>query len=313
MKSQEKINLNLGNNISGSPMSIAGFKYSNGTGPSIYIQGGTHGGEITFPIFRLLNEFLKSSSDWSGTVTLIPISNPISWNQRSYFHTVGKFSHNDGKDWNRSFPGNPEGSISERISNLIFSEAVKHDVVIDLHTSRISNPFFIISRSDLVQHCASSGVLPIYLAPTTQSNFPLPDAIDNAGKKGFTLECGSHDSMDENNSKKCFEAILNIMRIEGLLNDSEKVFVKKDSFVYSQYKNYYSPISGFVEYLHPLEKKITKGEVLFVVYPSDNLDNKVEVVADNDCIIMKYQTTHIATIGDELVTVVSMDNIKNVA
>lgn len=304
MNKKEIFTLSIGNNITGSPLSVTGYRFSKGTGPSIYIQGGTHGGEITFPIFKLLNNFLENNSEWVGTITLIPLAHPVSWNQRSYFYTVGKFDNYNGKDWNRSFPGNPDGSTTERISHMIFSEASKHDLVIDLHTSRISNPFVIVSREDLVSYGTDSGILPTYLAPKTSSNFVLPDAIDNIGKKGITIECGSHDSMDNNNFQICFEAILNIFRKEGLLNDNKELKTAEKSFVFNKYDTYFAPISGFVEYLHPIEKDIKKGDILYKIHASDSLDNSLDIIAREDCFIMKYQPSHIATIGDEIVMVV---------
>lgn len=309
MNSRQQFTLTIGNNINGAPLSVIGYRFSNGNGPAIYIQGGTHGGEVTFLIFKLLNNFLLSNTDWEGTVTLIPISQPISWNQKAYHTTAGKFSFSDGKDWNRSFPGNPDGSIADRCADMIFKEASRHDLVIDLHTSRVSKPFSIISREDLVSHCLKSGILPTYLAPKMTTNLPLPDAIDNFGKKGITIECGSHDTLDQQNSQLCFESILNLMRLEGALKDLIKPKVNQGSFVYSKYFTYFAPMSGFVEFIKPLEKTAKKGEVLYLLHISDNLGETKEIVAEEDCMVMKYQASHIATVGDEVVTVVNLKDI----
>lgn len=304
MNIKEQFRLSIGSNINGSPLSVTGYRFSRGNGPAVYIQGGTHGGEITFPIFRLLNDFLLKNENWKGTVTLIPITNPISWNQRSQFYTVGKFNYYDGKDWNRSFPGNEEGSTAERCAHMIFTEASKHDIVIDLHTSRLSKPFFIVSRKDLIEYGICSGILPTYLSPAMKTSLPLPDAIDVIGKKGITIECGSHDSIDKENIRQCFDAVLNLMRLEGLLNDSQKPKIVNNSFVFIGYDTYFAPASGFVEYIHPLEKSLKKGDILYRLNVSDALDKTLDILAREDCIIMKYQPTHIATIGDQVVMVV---------
>ncbi len=303
MASEEKFTLSIGNNITGSPLSILGYRLSQGNGASLYIQGGTHGGEVTFLVFKMLYNFLKTNTNWAGMITLIPLAHPVSWNQRSYFYTSGKFNNYDGKDWNRSFPGNEEGSTSARISHILFSEAIKHDLAIDLHTTRTSKPFVIVGREDLVSYGTSSGILPTYLAPKASFNYPFTDAIDNSGKKGITLECGSHDSMDIEDIKLCFEAVLNMMRKEGLLKDKD-INTKANSFVYTEYDTYFSPVSGFLEYINPLEKMVNKGDVLYKIHPSDSLDKIIDILAREDCIIMKYQRTHIATVGDEVVTTV---------
>ena len=171
MISKEQFTLSIGNSISGSPLSVLGYRFSQGTGPSIYIQGGTHGGEITFPIFKMLSDFLTKSADWNGMVTLIPLSHPLSWNQRYYFYTAGKFDNYNGKDWNRSFPGDKDGSTTQRCSHMIFEEASKHDLVIDLHTSRISNPFVIVAREDLVEYGGISGIHRCYRQRRQKRNY----------------------------------------------------------------------------------------------------------------------------------------------
>ncbi|MCX6757271.1 MAG: succinylglutamate desuccinylase/aspartoacylase family protein [Candidatus Nomurabacteria bacterium] len=302
---KEKFTLSIGDNITGSPLSVLGYRFSQGNGSSIYIQGGTHGGEITFPIFKMLSNFLEKNTEWQGTVTLIPLSHPISWNQRHYYYTAGKFDNYNGKDWNRSFPGNKDGSTTERISKMIFDEAIKHDLILDLHTSRRSKPFTIVSREDLVEYAINSGILPIYLAPKSSSNFPFTDAIDNAGKKGITIECGSHDSMNQDDFSLSFNAVLNVFRKEKLLNDNIELKKVDGVFVFEKYETYFAPISGFVEYLQPLEKLVKKGEILYRIHASNSLNEAIDVLAIENSIIMKYQSTHIATIGDEVVTVVT--------
>ena len=73
----EKFTLTMGKAIGGGDLSVVGYRFGSGS-PTTYIQGGTHGGEITYPIFRKLYERL-SEAGLKGTVTLVPISNPISW------------------------------------------------------------------------------------------------------------------------------------------------------------------------------------------------------------------------------------------
>lgn len=311
MNTREEFTLSVGASITGADLLIKGYRYKNGNGPAVYIQGGTHGGEVTFSVFKLLNEFLLQSEEWNGLVTLVPISNPFSWNQRVHYSTIGKFNFYDGKDWNRSFPGNNDGSTSERWASAIFTEAQKHDFVIDLHTSRNSLPFNIISREDLLSVCRDTGLPFTYLASKMKGGMPLPDAIDAISGKGITIECGSHDSMDKENAQKSFEAILNIFRSIGLLNDNKEKNIS-ESVYFTKYDSYFAPESGFVEYVNPLGASIKKGELLYILNTSKNLGEVVNIYAREDCTIMKYQPTHITWIGDEVVMVLNdKDKIKN--
>ena len=102
-----------------------------------------------------------------------------------------------------------------------------------------------------------------------------------------------------------------MLRKEELLKDNVELKTDAHAFVFNGYHTYFAPVSGFIEYVHPLEKKIKEGELLYRIHVSDSLDKTSDIIAQTDCIIMKYQPTHIATVGDEVVMVVDLSEIKN--
>ncbi len=117
-----------GNNSSGIeiPVSIL-----NGTkpGPVLAITAGVHGYE--YPPILALQRILKDIDlkKLSGTVVLVHIMNIQSFQKRTIY-----YNPEDGKNLNREFPGNPEGTITERIANTITSEVIeKCDYLIDMH------------------------------------------------------------------------------------------------------------------------------------------------------------------------------------
>ena len=125
--------------VYGDEVSVLVYTFGKGKN-TLYIQGGVHGGEVTFFILHELVNYLKSIEEkLDGTVTVVPICNPVSWSQRVYYYTAGKFDLYKGKDWNRSYPGS-ETTLSSRMSKKIFEIASKHECVIDLHTARNSKP-----------------------------------------------------------------------------------------------------------------------------------------------------------------------------
>ena len=101
------------------------------TGPTIFISGAIHGDEIvgTAIIQRLAREILPEAL--SGTVMLIPVSNIFGFlNQSRYLP--------DRRDLNRSFPGNPNGSLAGQLAHVFFSEVVcRADLGIDIHTAAV--------------------------------------------------------------------------------------------------------------------------------------------------------------------------------
>lgn len=77
------------------------------TGPRIYIQGGLHADEApgTLVAHRLIRT-LKTlpERDISGEITIIPVANPIGLGQRILGTLVGRFSLEDGRNFNRGYP-----------------------------------------------------------------------------------------------------------------------------------------------------------------------------------------------------------------
>ncbi|MGW1029921.1 succinylglutamate desuccinylase/aspartoacylase family protein [Streptomyces sp. NPDC002577] len=107
----------------------------NGTrpGPRVVITAGVHGGEFT-PIeaaARLAN--LLEPGEVSGQVIVCPVANPPAVYQGRL-----NVSPVDGVNLNRVFPGNPDGSPTERLAAWLFAHLVDGaDVYIDLHCGGI--------------------------------------------------------------------------------------------------------------------------------------------------------------------------------
>ena len=65
----------------------------------------------------------------NGTLTIVPVANPQAFYAHTRRHPVDSVG-----DLNRSFPGNPNGTISERLADLLFREFVlRNDYVLSLH------------------------------------------------------------------------------------------------------------------------------------------------------------------------------------
>jgi hypothetical protein len=98
------------------------------SGPTLLLMGGLHGDEINgVEIVRRIIEAEKHIPE-RGTVICIPILN---------IYGFINFSRNvpDGKDVNRSFPGNRNGSLAARLASYLMTDIIpKIDYGIDFHT-----------------------------------------------------------------------------------------------------------------------------------------------------------------------------------
>lgn len=99
------------------------------TGPVLALVAGTHGMEYV-PIIAL--QRMRTSLDpktLRGTVIMVHIANMPSFLGRTIYYSPA-----DGKNLNRVFPGRANGTLSERIADILTREVITRAThVIDLH------------------------------------------------------------------------------------------------------------------------------------------------------------------------------------
>ncbi len=302
----------IGNYISGGEMSIKFFEYGSGS-PSIYIQGGTHGGELNFGIFHLLQERLKDLKV-EGKLTLVPISNPVSWNQRVYYYTMGKFDFYSGQDWNRWFPGKPEGNRGQRIAFELFEIAKKHNAIVDLHTASKVTPFGVFDGEDDIEIAKILG-LPwnLFYKRETSEKYkkmnmtPLSFAAKEAGKIAVTVECGAHDELDWKKSELVCESLLNLMNHLGMIKYKSKL---KPGKYYYNLNEHRAPVTGILDCVIPLDGSFKRGQTLCKIYPPYDLGKVIEVKAEYDGIMARHARTNIVWVGDKICHTVKKEDIN---
>lgn len=102
---------------------------ANGSGPTVTLWGGNHGNEYEGPV--VLGQILREldPAAMQGRLIILPNVNPAAVAAQTRCSPI------DGENFNRIWPGDPDGSISARIvawlDTVILSRA---DVLMDLHT-----------------------------------------------------------------------------------------------------------------------------------------------------------------------------------
>lgn len=111
-------------------------------GPRVFVTGAVHGDELNGTgIIRALM-FGKVELD-AGTLILVPVVNVFGFERHSRYLP-------DRRDLNRSFPGDPAGSLAFRLANAIFTEVIQRsDYGIDLHSAAHGRTNFPHVRADL--------------------------------------------------------------------------------------------------------------------------------------------------------------------
>lgn len=146
----------------------------DGTGPAVYIQAGIHGNEhpgilVAVRLIELI-EGILSTHPLKGSITIVPLCNPIAQSQIAQGEILGRFDIHTGKNFNRHFPDlvnkvidkcratsgenidinmvravlkdmldkHTHDDLSEQMKANLFQLASQHDIVIDLHADNRS-------------------------------------------------------------------------------------------------------------------------------------------------------------------------------
>ena len=150
-------------------------------GPVLLLMAGMHGDEVNGVdiIRRMISE--KTLVPDRGTVIAIPILNIYGF--INYSREVP-----DGKDVNRSFPGNKNGSLASRVAFLFMKEIYPHfDYGIDFHTGG-GNRFNYPQIRCLLDNPINQKLAKAFNAPITL-NAPLRDKSlrREAARKGKSI------------------------------------------------------------------------------------------------------------------------------
>jgi predicted deacylase len=99
------------------------------TGPVLALIAGTHGSEVA-PIVALQRLRTRvTPQQLRGTLILVHVANLPSYLKRTIY-----YSPIDAKNLNRVYPGDPQGTTSQRIADVITREVIdRADYLVDMH------------------------------------------------------------------------------------------------------------------------------------------------------------------------------------
>ena len=119
---------------SGVELTTTVHTYGDGDGPALYVQAAQHGREIngTEVLRRLHHELHAREERFSGTLIAVPVADPITFDRVSY--TAPEALDSVNSNMNRCWPGDPDGSLHERMAATLWEYASEADAIVDLHT-----------------------------------------------------------------------------------------------------------------------------------------------------------------------------------
>ena len=250
-------------------------------GPVLTIAAGIHGDEYP-PILglqRLRTEVRPA--DLSGTLVLVHLANAPGFLGR----TIAR-NPVDGKNLNRIFPGNADGTLTEKIAHLLTTEVVKRtDYLVDMHAGsanealwpHVYSPF--VGNDDLdrrtleLARAARFRNIVLYgdRPRDPQHSISLPNTAMTRGKPGITIECGQLGQRGEPCVIRLLDAARNILRhlkmLPGEVEQTDGAILhRKLHYLASPATGTFFPVASAGEVVEP-------GALL--AYVSDFFGNRV--------------------------------------
>ncbi len=292
---ERKIDINIARLPSHSTINISvTVNRSVNEGPVLLLMGALHGDEINgMEIVRRIieNEYNKPEC---GTIICIPIINVFGFIHLSRYVP-------DGKDVNRSFPGNKAGSLASRVAHFMTREILPQiDYGIDFHTGGADRTNYPQIRCRLFDE-VNRDLANAFAAPFTLDSKYRPKSLRQTaakmGKNILVYEGGESSRFDEFAIEQGILGTLRLMKKLGMrkeapVPDFENKIIRSNSWIRARNSGIFL---SFVKSGEKVEKRQVIGSL------NDPFgEYNVNVVAPNNGYIIGLNNNPIVHQGDAL-------------
>lgn len=284
------------------PITVVG----RGTGPTALVMAGNHGDEYPgqVAILRLVRELQPEQVN--GRVILIPaLTVPAS-------KAGTRISPLDGKNFNRSFPGNPAGVVSEVLAHYLTTVLFPlADLVIDIHTGGRSTDFVPCAHMHLVpagpqrqQMLAGTEAWNsdfCFLYADIAGTGLLPVEAESQGKVVVTTEMGGSENVTTEVHRLTQSGLRNVLVQAGVLDGEFVPRTKPARWVQAlDWQDYrFAPESGIYENLVPLGEDVAAGQPVGAIHFLERPDrDPVLVVAASAGVLIGCRAPSLVGQGD---------------
>jgi len=245
---------------------------ANGSGPTALLTGGNHGDEYEGPaaLFELAQTL--APSEVSGRVIIVPALNYPA------FRAGTRTSPIDRGNLNRSFPGRPDGTVTEKIADYVTRHLIPlADIVLDFHSGGKTLDFLPYAAAhalpDKSQEARCFAAVAAFAAPFSMKMLEidavgmLDTTVEEMGKVFVTTELGGAGTASATSIEIARRGTRNVLRHSGILGGTPEPrptrwldMPSSDCFTFAQDE-------GLVAFAHDLGAPLRAGETVARVYP----------------------------------------------
>nr|WP_199286201.1 N(2)-acetyl-L-2,4-diaminobutanoate deacetylase DoeB [Paracoccus suum] len=250
----------------------------NGTGPTALLTGANHGDEYEGPLALFDLAASLRPEDVTGRVIIVPAMN------QPAFAAGTRTSPIDRGNLNRSFPGRPDGTVTEKIADYFQRVLLPMaDVVLDFHSGGKTLDFLPFCAAHILpaegeevraQEARAFELVEAFGAPFSVRMLEI-DAIgmydtaaEEMGKVFVTTELGGGGTATARTIRIARDGLRNLLVAAGILKGEVPKAATRwldmpdsDCFVFAE-------DGGLVEFCADLGDPVTKGEPVARLWPT---------------------------------------------
>jgi len=246
----------------------------NGPGPSVLLTGANHGDEYEGPLALLDLALHLDPVEINGRIILLPFLNYPA------FRAARRTSPIDDGNLNRTFPGAPDGTVTQKIADYVQRYLLPmSDLVLDIHAGGSTLDFVPFAACHVLpdktqeERCEAAAVA--FNAPYTakvleiDSAGMLDTAAEEAGKTFVSTELRGGGTSSAESVRIARKGVRNVLIHAGIL-DGEPVIDPSFSLTMPSMDCFtFSDLDGLLEMCVDLGGTVHEGDLLARVWAMD--------------------------------------------
>lgn len=244
----------------------------NGDGPTALLTGGNHGDEYEGPVALFDLARTLDSKDVNGTLIIVPAMNYPA------FRAGTRTSPIDKGNMNRSFPGRPDGTVTQKIADYFTRELLpRANVVLDFHSGGKTLDFLPFAAAhilaDKAQEARGFDAVKAFSAPWSMRMLEIDavgmydTTVEELGKTFVTTELGGGGSASAETIRIAKRGVSNFLRHTGILHGKVEQHETRWIDMPSGECFSFAEDAGMIETMVDLGDSVEAGQIIARIYP----------------------------------------------
>jgi N-alpha-acetyl-L-2,4-diaminobutyrate deacetylase len=243
------------------------------SGPTALLTGGNHGDEYEGPLALFDLARSLDPAELTGAAIIVPALNYPA------FRAATRTSPIDRGNLNRSFPGSPTGSVTQKIADFVTRELLpRADIVLDFHSGGRTLDFLPFAAAhvlpDKTQEARALAAVEAFGAPWSMKMLEIDSVgmfdttAEDMGKTFVTTELGGGGTARAATVAIARRGVRNLLRHAGILRGAPEPAATRWLDMPSSDCFAFAEDDGLIEPAVDLGARVAAGDLLARIHPA---------------------------------------------